>query len=344
MITTTVVGSYPQPEWLVDRERFKGNVVPRIRLPQVWRVPEPWLEPAQDDAVRLAVDDMERAGVDVISDGEQRRESYFNRFANALGGIDPDRPGSAIARLGRPTPVPRVVGPIERVRPVSVAEAQFLRSVTRRRIKITVPGPFTLSSLAQDEHYGDPERLALAYAAAVNAELRELEPLVDWLQLDEPYLQAYPDRARAYGIAAIDAALDGIRKPTCVHLCFGYAFSHALAGSTKSGGYAFLTELERSAATQVSIEAAQPRLDLAVLAGLPSKTIVLGVLDLGDPVPEAPDTVARRLEAALKHVPAERLVAAPDCGMKYLARDVARAKLAALTAGAKLIGASEISA
>jgi len=337
VITTTVVGSYPQPDWLVDRERFKKNVVPRIRMPEVWRVAAPHLEEAQDDAVRVAVADMERAGIDVISDGEQRRESYFNRFANALGGVDPDRPGSAIARLGRPTPVPRIVGPIERLGPVSVPEAAFLRSVTDRRIKITVPGPFTLSSLAQDEHYRDPETLAMAYAAAVNAELRELEPLVDWLQLDEPYLQAHPDRGRAYGIAAIDRALAGLRKPTCVHLCFGYAYSHALAGSTKSGGYQLLTELERSAATQVSIEAAQPRLDLSVLAGLPSKTIVLGVLDLGDPAPETADTVARRLEGALKHVPASRLVAAPDCGMKYLPRGLARAKLTALAAGAALV-------
>jgi 5-methyltetrahydropteroyltriglutamate--homocysteine methyltransferase len=337
VITTTVVGSYPQPDWLVDRDQFKGNVVPRIRLPQVWRVPGPWLEEAQDDAVRVAVSEMERAGVDVVSDGEQRRESYFNRFANALGGVDPERPGSAIARLGRPTPVPRVIGPIERTGPVSVPEARFLRGITDRRIKITVPGPFTLSSLAQDEHYGDPERLAMAYAAAVNAELRELEPLVDWLQLDEPYLQAHPDRGRAYGLAAIDRALAGLRKPTCIHLCFGYAYSHALAGSTKSGGYAFLSELERTAATQVSIEAAQPRLDLAVLKDLPSKTIVLGVLDLGDTAAETPDTVARRLDAALKHVPASRLVAAPDCGMKYLPRALARAKLTALVAGAALV-------
>jgi len=336
-ITTTVVGSYPQPAWLVDRERFKGNVVPRVRLPEVWRVPAPLLDEAQDDAVRVAVGEMERAGIDVVSDGEQRRESYFNRFANALGGIDPDRPGSAIARLGRPTPVPRVVGPIERVKPVSVSEATFLRAVTDRRIKITVPGPFTLACLAQDEHYKDPERLAMAYAAAVNAELRELEPIVDWLQLDEPYLQAHPDRARAFGVAVIDRALAGLTKPTCIHLCFGYAFSHALAGTTKSGGYHFLGELDASRATQVSIETAQPKLDLAVLGELPRKTIVLGVLDLGDPVPETPEIVARRLEAALARVPAERLVAAPDCGMKYLPRDVARAKLTALAAGARLV-------
>ena len=339
MITTTVVGSYPQPDWLVDRERFKKNVVPRIRMPEVWRVDSAHLDEAQDDAVRLAVMEMERADIDVISDGEQRRESYFNRFANALGGVDPDRPGSAIARLGRPTPVPRIVGPIERIRPVSVPEARFLRSVTDRKIKITVPGPFTLSSLAQDEHYRDPERLAMAYAAAVNAELRELEPIVDWVQLDEPYLQAHPDRGRAYGLAAIDRALAGLRKPTCIHLCFGYAYSHALAGSTKSGGYAFLPELERSAATQVSIEAAQPRLDCAILRALPSKTIVLGVLDLGDAAVEAPEVVAGRIRSALAHVPPERLVPAPDCGMKYLPRERAIGKLEALAAGARLVRA-----
>jgi len=338
MITTTVVGSYPQPDWLVDRARFKTNVVPRIRMPEVWRVAPAQLDEAQDDAVRVAVGEMERAGIDVVSDGEQRRESYFNRFANALGGVDPDRPGTAIARLGRPTPVPRIVGPIERVRPISVPEATFLRSVTDRRIKITVPGPFTLSSLAQDEHYGDPEKLAMAYAAAVNAELRALEPIVDWLQLDEPYLQAHPDRGRAYGLAAIDRALAGIQKPTCIHLCFGYAYSHALAGSTKSGGYQLLTELEQTRATQVSIEAAQPRLDLSVLDAMPTKTIVVGVLDLGDVTAESPDVVARRLEAALRHVPASRLVAAPDCGMKYLPRGLARAKLRALAAGAALVG------
>ena len=337
-LLTTVVGSYPQPGWLVDREQFQGNVVPRVRRPEVWRVGQPWLEEAQDDAVRLAVADMERAGIDVISDGEQRRESYFNRFANALAGIDVDRPGTAVARLGRPTPVPRVVGPIERVAPVSVSEAAFLRSVTDRRIKITVPGPFTLSCLAEDEHYRDPERLAMAYATAVNAELRELEPLVDWLQLDEPYLQAHPERARAYGVAVIDRALDGLVKPTCVHLCFGYAYSHALAGTTKSGGYRFLPELNASRATQVSIEAAQPRLDLDVLGEL-TKVIVLGVLDLGDATPETPATVARRLEAALERLPAARLVAAPDCGMKYLARDVACAKLRALVEGTRLVTA-----
>jgi 5-methyltetrahydropteroyltriglutamate--homocysteine methyltransferase len=281
---------------------------------------------------------MERAGIDVVTDGEQRRESYFNRLATALEGLDPDRPGTALSRLGRPTPVPRVVGPIRRARPVLLRDVRFLRAATDRRIKVTVPGPFTLARLAEDEHYRDEERLALAYAAAVNDELRELEPLVDALQLDEPYLQAHPDRARAYAIPAIDRALAGLVKPTAVHLCFGYAHSHALAGTTKPSGYSFLPELERCAAGQVSIEAAQPGLDLAVLETLPSKTIVLGVLDLGDPAPEAPDVVARRLEAALRRLPPERLVAAPDCGMKYLARPVAFAKLRALAEGARRVG------
>ena len=334
-ILTTVVGSYPQPAWLVDREPLRTHGVPRVRLPEVWRVPPPSLAEAQDDAVRLAVHDMERAGIDVVSDGEQRRESYFNQFATALEGLDLDRPGTALSRLGRPTPVPRVVGPIRRARPVLLGDVRFLRSATGRRIKVTVPGPFTLSVLAQDEHYRDEGRLAMAYAVAVNEELRELEPLVDVLQLDEPYLQAQPDRARAYALPAIDRALAGLVKPTGVHLCFGYAHSHALAGTAKPSGYSFLPELERCAARQVSIEAAQPRLDLAVLERLSSKTVVLGVLDLGDPAPETPDVVAGRLRAALRHLPAERLVAAPDCGMKYLSRAVAFAKLRALAEGAR---------
>ncbi len=328
---TTVVGSYPQPDWLVDKTQFQVHAVPRVRLPTVWRVPEPWRQEAQDDAVRLAVADMEGAGIDVITDGEQRRESYFNEFANALEGLDRDRPGTALSRRGTPTPVPRVIGPLVRARPVSLRDAQFLRATTTRRIKVTVPGPFTMTQLAQDEYYKDQARLAEAYAVAVNAELRELEPVVDVLQLDEPYLQAQPERARAYAVAAIDRALAGIRKPTIVHLCFGYAFTV----KDKPSGYSFLPELDRCAASHVSIEAAQPKLDLTVLGALPSKTIVLGVLDLNDPVAESPATVAARLQAALRHVPAGRLVAAPDCGMKYLPRDLAFAKLRALAAGAR---------
>jgi 5-methyltetrahydropteroyltriglutamate--homocysteine methyltransferase len=337
-ILTTVVGSYPQPDWLVDKETFASSLVPRVRRPEVWRVAPPWREEAQDDAVRLAVVDMERAGIDIVTDGEQRRESYFNQFATALDGLDLDRPGTATSRLGRPTPVPRVVGPIRRTRPVLDRDVRFLRAVTGRRIKVTLPGPFTLAQLAQDEHYRDEAGLAMAYAAAVNDELRELEPLVDVLQLDEPYLEARADRARAYGVPAIDRALAGIGKPTCVHLCFGYAQAHAQAGTRKPGRYAFLAELEQSRARQVSIEAAQPRLDLAVLETLPTKTIVLGVLDLGDATPETADAVARRLEAARRHLPADRLVAAPDCGMKYLARPVAFAKLQALAEGARRAG------
>ena len=333
MIETTVVGSYPQPEWLVDKDKLAARV-PRVRAPEIWRVAAPWLEEAQDDAVRLAVADMEDAGIDTLSDGEQRRESYFNQFANAMDGLDLERPGEAIARTGRPTPVPRVVGPIRRARSVLGRDMKFLRSITERKIKVTIPGPFTLAQLAQDEHYRDPERLAMAYAVAVNEELRELEPIVDVLQLDEPYMQAFPDRARAYAVSAIDRALAGVAKPTIVHLCFGYAFTV----KDKPSGYSFLPELDRCAARAVSIEAAQPKLDLAVLSALPSKTIVLGMLDLGDPAPETADVVARRIEAALARVPAERLIAAPDCGMKYLPRDRARAKLRALADGARMAG------
>lgn len=337
-ITTAVVGSYPQPDWLVDKTRYRANVVPRIRMPQLWRVREDLLEEAQDDAVRLAVRDMEQAGVDIVSDGEQRRESYFNQFATGLAGLDLERPGTAISRLGTPTPVPRIVGPIVRERPVFLRDARFLRSVTDRRIKVAIPGPFTLAQLAQDEYYQDDAKLAMAYADAVNAELRELEPIVDLLQLDEPYVEPRVDRARDHAVDVIDRALAGIRKPTCVHVCMGYAYSHSLAGTTKASSYVFAAELARSSATQVSVEAAQPRLDLATLAPLAaSKTVVLGVLDLGDPNPESADDVAARLREALRHVPRERLVAAPDCGMKYLGRATALEKLRALVEGARRV-------
>jgi 5-methyltetrahydropteroyltriglutamate--homocysteine methyltransferase len=333
VLATTVVGSFPQPEWLVDRSALLASGVPRVPRPALWRMPDELREQAQDDAVRLAVRDMERAGVDIVSDGEVRRESYFSWLAPALTGLDVERPGTAMSRVGRPTPVPRAVGPISRPKPVLERQARFLRAETDRPIKITMPGPFTLSVLTQNEHYADAPSLALAYAAVVNAELRDLKAAgADFVQLDEPYLQAFPEQAREYGVAVIDRALEGIPGPTVVHLCFGYA--HTV--KDKPSGYSYLPELERCRATHVSIEAAQPRLDCAALRALPSKTIVLGVLDLGDATVETADLVASRIRAALDHVPPERIVAAPDCGMKYLPRDRAAGKLQALVAGARL--------
>jgi 5-methyltetrahydropteroyltriglutamate--homocysteine methyltransferase len=305
-------------------------------MPKLWRVPEALLEQAQDDAVRLVVRDMERAGIDVLSDGEVRRESYFNWLAPALTGLDLERPGSALSRTGKPTPVPRVVGPITRPKSVLARHTALLRAETDRPIKVTIPGPFTLTALAQNEHYPDAPALAMAFAAVVNEELRDLKAAgADFVQLDEPYLQASPDRAREYGVAVIDRALDGIPAPTVIHLCFGYA--HTVR--EKPSGYSFLPELDRCRATHVSIEAAQPKLDAAALRALPSKTIVFGVLDLGDPTIETADVVAQRIRAALAHVPAERLMPAPDCGMKYLPRDRALGKLRALAAGAQLVRA-----
>jgi 5-methyltetrahydropteroyltriglutamate--homocysteine methyltransferase len=333
-LITTVVGSYPQPNWLIDRERLGARLPPRVRARELWRVPEPFLEEAQDDATRLAVQDMERAGVDVITDGEMRRESYSNRFATALEGVDLDRPGVALDRTGHETPVPRVVGPIRRVQPVEVRDVELLRSLTDRRIKITVPGPFTMTQQAQNEHYPDERSLALAYAEAVNEELRDLKAAgADVVQIDEPYLQARPEPAREYAVEAIDRALDGIDGETVLHTCFGYA---AIVDERPSG-YPFLAELNACAATQISIEAAQPDLDAAVLRDLPDKTIVLGVLDLGTEEVEAPDVVAARIGRALEVIPPERLVVAPDCGMKYLPRDRAFRKLEAMVAGARLV-------
>jgi 5-methyltetrahydropteroyltriglutamate--homocysteine methyltransferase len=333
-LVTTVVGSYPQPGWLIDRERLGERLPPRVGARELWRVPDPFLEEAQDDATRLAVQDMERAGVDVITDGEMRRESYSNRFATALDGVDLDRPGVALDRTGHENSVPRVVGPIRRIRPVEVRDVEFLRSLTERRIKITVPGPFTMTQQAQNDHYGDDRSLALAYAEAVNEELRDLKAAgADVVQIDEPYLQARPERAREYALEAIDRALDGIEGDTVLHTCFGYA--HIV--HERPPGYPFLHELADCRATHLSLEAAQPDLEPEVLRDLSGKTIVLGVLDLGASEVETSDLVAERIRRALEVVEPARLVVAPDCGMKYLPRERAFRKLEAMVAGARAV-------
>ncbi len=332
ILATTVVGSYPQPGWLIDRARL-GSKVPRVRAPEIWKIDALHLQQAQDDATLLAIRDMERAGIDIISDGEMRRESYSNRFATALEGVDIDNPGTTVNRSGARSVVPRITGPIRRRQPVEVRDVEFLRGNTERRIKITLPGPFTLAQQAQDDYYKDDEALALAFAAAVNEEVRDLKSAgADVIQLDEPWLQARPERAARYGVKAINRALQGIEGATVVHLCFGYA----AAVKDKPSGYSFLPQLADTTASQISIEAAQPKLDLAVLKELGSKSVMLGVIDLGTDEVETPQTVAQRIRAGLKHVPAERLVAAPDCGMKYLPREVAFAKLKSLADGAAL--------
>ena len=332
LLPTTVVGSYPQPGWLIDRAKL-GSKVPRVRAPEIWRVPKELLEQAQDDATVLAIRDMERAGIDIITDGEMRRESYSNRFATELDGIDIRNPGTTINRSGVPIPVPRVAGPIRRRGPVEVRDVVFLKSNTSRRTKITLPGPFTMAQQAQDDYYKDEEALAMALAAAVNEEIRDLKAAgADVVQIDEPWLQARPERAVRYGVKAINRALQGIGGTTVVHLCFGYA----AAVKDKPTGYSFLPQLADTTASQISIEAAQPRLDLSVLKDL-NKTLMVGVIDLGNEKIESADEVANRIRAALKHVPAERLVVAPDCGMKYLTREAAFGKLKALAEGAAMV-------
>jgi 5-methyltetrahydropteroyltriglutamate--homocysteine methyltransferase len=334
VLTTTVVGSYPQPDWLIDRDRLGSRLPPRVRARELWRVADDLLEQAQDDATRLAVSDMERAGVDVVTDGEMRRESYSNRFATALDGVDLDEPGVALDRTGHPNPVPRVTGPIRRTRPVEVRDVEFLRSITDRPIKITVPGPFTMAQQAQNDYYDDERSLALAYAAAVNEELRDLKAAgADVVQIDEPYLQARPEPAREYAVEAIDRALDGIEGTTVLHTCFGYA--HIV--HERLPGYPFLRELDECRATHLSLEAAQPNLGSDVLREVPTKIVVLGVLDLGSEEVETPEVVAQRIRTALEVLPPERLVVAPDCGMKYLPRERAYDKLEAMVAGARLV-------
>jgi len=334
LLPTTVVGSYPQPDWLVNRDMLSKSV-PRVRM-DIWRVPEPWLEQAQDDATLVAIRDMERAGIDIITDGEIRRESYSNRFATALEGIDTANPGQVKARSGHATPVPRVVGKIRRREAVEVRDMQFLRANTERVAKITLPGPFTMSQQAVNEFYRDEEELVMDYAAAVNAEARDLEKAgADIVQLDEPWLRNDPEAAKRVAVKAINRALAGLKVPTIVHLCFGYAA--LVPGETKPVGYSFLPQLADSVAQQISIEAAQPRLDLGVLQDLAPKKVLLGVIDLNDQKAETPRVVADRIRAGLKFIGPDKLIPAPDCGMKYLPREVAFAKLEALSQGAAIV-------
>ena len=334
-LSSTVVGSYPQPEWLIDRAALGSHSVPRVRMSQAWRIPEPYLEEAQDDATVVAIRDMERAGIDTITDGEIRRESYSNRFATALDGIDADNPATIHTSGGEPRTVPRIVGPVRWRGPVEVPDIEFLRSHTDRATKITLPGPFTMAQQASNEAYDDPDELVMDLAAAVNQEAHALQSAgANVIQLDEPWLRNDPDGARRIAVAAIDRALAGLSVTTAVHLCFGYA---ALVGAKSRNRYDFLGELSDSIAQQISIEAAQPGLDLGQLSELSPKIVVLGVLDLGDDQVETPEQVADRIRTALAHVPAERLVPAPDCGMKYLPRATAFAKLKALADGAALV-------
>jgi 5-methyltetrahydropteroyltriglutamate--homocysteine methyltransferase len=337
-ITTTVVGSYPQPHWLIDRERLKDRLPPRVRAQELWRVAPELLEEAQNDATLIAIRDMEQAGIDVVSDGEIRRESYSNHFANALEGFDLDNPGEMIERVGKPNLVPRVTGPIRRSRPVQVDDARFLRANTDRRIRMTVPGPFTMTQQCQNDYYDDEATLALAFAEAVGEEIRDLYAAgVDIVQVDEPYLQARPEAAREYAIPAINKALEQATGYVALHCCFGYAHFNKEKRNA-ADGYPFLSELNELNVDQIVIEAAQPRVDLAILAEL-RHDIALGVIDLADQTVESPETVAQRLRAALEHFAPERLSAAPDCGMKYLPREVASGKLHALVQGAEIVRA-----
>ena len=336
LFPTSLVGSYPQPDWLIDRGRLRHRFPPRVRATELWCVEPAYLEQAQRDATLLAIRDQEQAGLDILTDGEQCRESYSNRFATALDGVDIDNPGTALDRSGSPNPVPRVAGPIRRRHPVEAADAEFLRANTGRTVKMTVPGPFTMAQQAQNDYYTSSEDLALGYAEAVHDEVADLFAVgADIVQLDEPYLQARPEEARKYGVKAINRALDGITGTTAVHLCFGYA---AIIHD-RPEGYSFLPELAACECDQISVETAQSGLDCEVLCRLDGKTIILGVLNLGDETVESPDEVIARVRRALEYVPAERLVLAPDCGMKYLPRTSAFGKLSALTAAAATLRA-----
>jgi 5-methyltetrahydropteroyltriglutamate--homocysteine methyltransferase len=334
LLPTSLVGSYPQPDWLIDREKLAGRFPPRVRVNELWRVAPQWLEQAQDDATLIAIRDQERAGIDIVTDGEMRRESYSNRFATALDGVDLDNHGEALDRSGHPNPVPRVVGRIKRRHAVQVRDVKFLKANTDRQIKITVPGPFTMSQQAQNDFYDSEAEMALDYAAAVREEIKDLFAAgADYVQVDEPYMQARPEKARQFGLDALNAALEGVKGKTAVHICFGYA---AIIHERPSG-YSFLPELSECCVEQVSLETAQSNLDTSVLENLRGKTIILGVIDLSNHEVETPQTVAARIRRALPHVDADKIIVAPDCGMKYLPREVAFGKMKAMADGAAIV-------
>ncbi len=334
LFPTSLVGSYAQPEWLIDRKALASRFPPRTPTPSLWRVPEEWLEEAQQDATIMAVEAQERAGLDIITDGEIRRESYSNRFANALEGIDLANPGQAFDRSGHPVSAPRVAGKIRRKRSVEVDALKFLKTLTDKPVKVTVPGPFTMQQQAQNDFYKTDKELALAYAEAVNEEIRDLFAAgAAVVQIDEPYMQARSEKAREYGLEALNAALDGVGGTTAVHICFGYA--HLI--HERPAGYNFLPEFCNCSVDQISIETAQSNLDTTVLEKLPGKTIILGVLDLSTPEIETPETVAARIRRALPHIDASKVVVAPDCGLKYLPREVAFGKMRAMVEGAKIV-------
>ena len=335
LLPTSLVGSYAQPDWLLDRSKLAKRFPPRVRANELWRIDPQWLQEAQDDATRLAILDQERAGLDIITDGEIRRESYSNRFATELEGVDLDNPGTALDRSGHPNPVPRVTGKIRRRNPVEVGDLKFLKANTTKPVKMTVPGPFTMSQQAQNDFYKSEEEMALDYAAAVNEEIKDLFAAgADVVQIDEPYMQARPEKARLYGAKALERALEDVTGTTAVHICFGYA---AIIHERPTNGYSFLPEFADISVKQVSIETAQSNLDTSILKSLPDKTIILGVLDLSTHDIETPQMVASRIERALPYVDAKRIVVAPDCGLKYLPREVAFGKMKAMADGARIV-------
>lgn len=333
-LRTTVIGSYPQPSWLVDHDVLKAKVVPRVRAHDIWRINGEFLEEAQNDATLIAIRDQELAGVECITDGEMRRESYSNRFATSLSGIDTSDP--FIRKVeGYDIPMPRIIGPVRRNGPVEVDDLLFLKAHTDRLTKVTLPGPFTLSKQARDDYYGDPEAAATAYAEAINEEMRDLEASgADVIQLDEPWLRQDPNGANRYGVKVINRAVEGINVTTAIHLCFGYGF---IVSPAKPKAYTFLEQLADCNVEQISVEAAQPHLDLSVFSALAKKTIVFGVVDLSNNEVESLSVLTNRIRRALPFISPERLIVAPDCGMKYLTRDSAFHKLRLMVEAAAIV-------
>jgi 5-methyltetrahydropteroyltriglutamate--homocysteine methyltransferase len=334
LLPTTIAGSLPKPAWLATPEVLWAP----------WRLAGEQLAEGKRDAVLLALRDQEAAGIDIVGDGEQSRQHFVHGFLAGIEGVDMTRRRRIPIRAGRyEADCPTVTGPIRRPAPVHAEEARFARAHTAHRLKFTLPGPMTIVDTVADEHDGDRVRLAMAFARVLNEEARELAALgVDVVQIDEPAFNVYMDEVRDWGIAALERAVDGVACTTAVHVCYGYGIEANIAWKRSLGDewrqYELtFPHLARSRIDQVSLECANSRVPMSLLSLLDGKDVLAGCIDVASTHVETPEEVAGVIREALRHVAPERLQPCTNCGMAPLPREVARAKLRALAAGAALV-------
>ena len=333
LFQTTIAGSLPKPGWLATPGQLWAP----------WLLEGDALADGKRDAVRLALRDQERAGIDIVTDGEQTRRHFVTTFLEGLDGVDFAHKKSVRIRNRYDADVPVVVGPVARRHPVFVDDARFLRAATGRKVKVTLPGPMTMVDTLYDAHYKSREKLAWAFAEILNDEARAIEGAgVDVIQFDEPAFNVYFDEVRDWGVKTLDRAAQGLACVTAVHICYGYGIKANIDWKKTLGSEWRQYEetfplLARSAIRQVSLECANSRVPIELIGLLEGKDVLVGAIDVATDRVETPEDVAKTIRAALKYVPADRLQPCTNCGMVPLAREVARGKLRALGAGASLV-------